>query len=82
MAAHSFFDHGAPEPAVSAFNARASLCGGQAVAENIAYNQRTPADVMASWTSSAGHNANMLSANHRRVGICLHQRRWGQIFGK
>jgi uncharacterized protein YkwD len=82
MAEHSFFDHQAPEAAVGAFTARANLCGASASGENIAYNQRTPGDVMDTWIRSSGHNQNMLGANHRRVGICHHQRRWGQIFGR
>ncbi len=82
MAEHSFFDHQAPEAAVGAFTARANLCGASASGENIAYNQRTPADVMNTWIRSSGHNQNMLGANYRRVGICHYQRRWGQIFGR
>ena len=82
MAEHGFFDHAAPEPAVREFGARANLCGTSASGENIAYNQRDPADAMKSWTSSAGHNANMLNAGYKRVGICYYQRRWGQIFGR
>jgi uncharacterized protein YkwD len=82
MAEHSFFDHQAPEAPVGAFTARATLCGASAGGENIAYNQRTPADVMNTWIGSSGHNQNMLSASYRRVGICHYQRRWGQIFGR
>lgn len=82
MAEHSFFAHAAPEGAVSEFTARANLCGASAGGENIAYNQRTPADVMATWIRSSGHNQNMLNTGYRRVGICHFQRRWGQIFGR
>jgi uncharacterized protein YkwD len=82
MAQHSFFSHEAPEAPVKSFTARATLCGASATGENIALHQRSPADVMNTWIRSAGHNANMLGANYKRVGICFHQRRWGQIFGR
>lgn len=82
MAEHSFFEHDAPEAAVAGFGTRAKLCGASASGENIAYNQSDPAAVMRTWTNSAGHNQNMLSASYRRVGICFYQRRWGQIFGR
>ncbi len=82
MAEHPFFDHAAPEAEVQSFTTRARLCGANASGENIAYNQANPDAVMKSWMGSAGHNQNMLSANYRRVGICHHQRRWGQIFGR
>jgi uncharacterized protein YkwD len=82
MATHTFFDHSAPEAPVASFSTRAKLCGASASGENIAYNQRDAAEVMKTWTESAGHNQNMLSANYRRVGICFHDRRWGQIFGR
>lgn len=37
--------------------------------ENIARGQATPADVMAAWQASAGHNANMLDASYTQIGI-------------
>jgi uncharacterized protein YkwD len=39
------------------------------VGENIAWNQQTVEDVMASWMNSTGHRANMLSANFKDVGF-------------
>jgi hypothetical protein len=80
MDEHPFFDHTAPEAAVGDPWPRAELCGTTASGENIARGQDTPADVMASWTSSSGHNANMLSDRFTRVGICYHDGTWGQIF--
>lgn len=39
-------------------------------AENVAYGQRTPADVVAAWMNSPGHRDNILSANtHLGVGL-------------
>jgi uncharacterized protein YkwD len=80
MAAHSFFDHDAPEEPVRTPWARATLCGTSASAENIALGQSTPKDVMASWTQSAGHNQNMLNERFSRVGIGYHDGYWGQLF--
>lgn len=50
--------------------------------ENIALQQRTPAQVMTSWKNSAGHNMNMLNPGHKRVGIGVYELRWGMIFGQ
>jgi uncharacterized protein YkwD len=80
MRLHSFFSHSAPEPAVSAFTTRATLCGSSASSENLAAGQSSPAAVMQSWKNSSGHNANMLG-NHKRVGICRAGIYWGQVFG-
>ena len=38
-------------------------------AENIAYGQRTPEAVMASWMNSSGHRANILSKKAEYIGI-------------
>jgi uncharacterized protein YkwD len=81
MAEHPFFDHAAPETTVGNFQNRATACGTTAWGENIAYNQRTPEQVMNTWKNSAPHNENMLG-NYTRVGIGLHQWRWGQLFGR
>ena len=40
-----------------------------AAAENIAMGQRTPAEVMAAWMSSAGHRANILSSAFTQIGV-------------
>lgn len=87
MAAHDFFDHTAPEAAVASPWTRAGLCGTSASGENIAAGQRSPAAVMESWKNSSGHNANMLNASFKRVGVGKASGGawgvyWGQIFGQ
>lgn len=82
MAEHPFFDHNAPEGPVSSPWTRAELCGTSAGGENIANGQSSPSAVMASWTGSSGHNANMLSGDFKRVGIGRSGSYWGQIFGR
>jgi uncharacterized protein YkwD len=81
MGIHDFFDHTAPESAVSSPWTRASLCGTSANGENIAAGQSSPASVMTSWKNSSGHNANMLNSSFTRVGIGYYEGYWGQIFG-
>jgi uncharacterized protein YkwD len=39
------------------------------IAENIAAGQSTPASVVASWMSSAGHRANILNCSLRDIGV-------------
>jgi uncharacterized protein YkwD len=84
MAAHSFFDHSAPESSVTSPWTRAEYCGTTANAENIARGQSTPTQVMNGWINSSGHNTNMLNSNYRRVGIGYEAtgRYWGQLFGR
>jgi hypothetical protein len=81
MVQHPFFDHSAPESEVSSPWTRAEMCGTSASGENIAGGQSSPQDVMDSWKSSSGHNANMLDGKFKRVGIGRHGSYWGQIFG-
>jgi uncharacterized protein YkwD len=76
-----FFDHIAPVEDLAEPWDRADLCGTRANAENIAYNQRSPAAVMEAWQNSSGHDQNMLTNNSTRVGIGEYNLYWGQIFG-
>lgn len=41
----------------------------RSAAENIAYGQRDPEDVMRAWMNSSGHRANILSANSEYIGV-------------
>ncbi|HEY8945779.1 MAG TPA: CAP domain-containing protein, partial [Polyangiaceae bacterium] len=65
----------------------ATACGAtRASGENIAWNYRTPEDVMNGWIGSPGHDSNM-RGNHTRVGIGYHlsssrEHWWGQLFGR
>lgn len=53
--------------------------------ENIAAGQRTPKEVMASWTASQGHYYNMINQNYNSVGIGVFYANghyyWVQCFG-
>ncbi len=52
--------------------------------ENIAYGQRTPADVMNAWMNSPGHRANILKDGFGKVGIGVYKVNgtlyWTQVF--
>lgn len=37
--------------------------------ENLAYGQRTPAEVVRAWMNSSGHRANILNANYTTLGV-------------
>lgn len=55
-------------------------------AENIAYGQRTPEEVMNGWMNSSGHRANILSKNAEYIGIGVKYKNgtyyWTQFFAK
>jgi len=61
--------------------------GWRGAAENVAAGQRSPAEVMASWTKSPGHHRNMMDGSYREVGIGYARARgdgmpkWCQTFG-
>jgi uncharacterized protein YkwD len=52
--------------------------------ENIAYGQRTPQEVVATWMGSPGHRKNILSSSFRKIGIGVAQKSgnnyWSQLF--
>lgn len=63
-----FFDHVRPDGS-SCFTASPKM-----MAENIAAGQGSPESVVASWMSSQGHRANILSPMARSVGVgCFYQ---------
>ncbi|MGN0498476.1 MAG: leucine-rich repeat protein [Acutalibacteraceae bacterium] len=55
-----------------------------ALGENIAAGQSTPAAVMNSWMNSAGHRANILSADFNGIGVACYESGgmlyWTQVF--
>jgi uncharacterized protein YkwD len=58
-----------------------------AVGENIAWNQKDPAQVLESWMNSEGHKANILGKDYLEIGVaCVKnakgERYWVQVFGK
>ncbi len=53
--------------------------------ENIAYGQRTAAEVMNGWMNSQGHRANILNGNYTKIGVGYYEngsgvKYWVQLF--
>ncbi|KAL5316048.1 hypothetical protein ACEPPN_016924 [Leptodophora sp. 'Broadleaf-Isolate-01'] len=85
MAARNYFDHTSPE-GVEVWD-RVSNAGyaWRAVAENIARDQTTPADVVDSWMGSEGHRRNILDCDLEHTGVGAAQGEngawyWTQVF--
>ena len=82
MANNKYFSHtsptyGSPFNMIKNFGIKYRSAG-----ENIAYGQRTPAQVVNSWWNSAGHRANMLNANYTDIGVgyVANGNYWTQMF--
>lgn len=87
MANRGYFSHtsptyGSPFRMMESFGLRFSAAG-----ENIAYGQRTPAEVMRDWMNSPGHRSNIMGRNYTEVGVGLAKNKngvcyWTQMFMK
>lgn len=69
MATKGYFSHtsptyGSPFVMMENFGIKFSAAG-----ENIAYGQRTPAEVMNGWMNSPGHRNNILSRSFTQIGV-------------
>ena len=87
MANNGYFSHtsptyGSPFKMMESFGLRFSAAG-----ENIAYGQRTPAEVMNGWMNSPGHRSNILNGTYTEIGVGLAKNKngvcyWTQQFMK
>jgi len=87
MAERGYFSHysptyGTPFHMMENFGLRFSAAG-----ENIAYGQRTPAEVMRDWMNSPGHRNNIMSSSYTEIGVGLAKNKngvcyWTQMFMK
>jgi uncharacterized protein YkwD len=50
-------------------------------AENIAFGQPTPQDVVTAWMNSPGHRQNILDPNLKEIGVGYYNGYWTQDFG-
>ena len=80
--AHNSPTYGTPFQMMESFGLRFSAAG-----ENIAYGQRTPAEVMKDWMNSPGHRNNILSRSFTEIGVGLAKNKngvcyWTQQFMK
>lgn len=75
-----YFDHTSKDGRT--FSQRAKAAGYDAFpsAENIAWGQRSPAEVMDSWMTSSGHRANILGPSGE-IGVGYVDGLWVQVFG-
>lgn len=82
-----YFAHQSPTYG-SAFNMMESFgIKFSAAAENIAYGQKTPQDVMNDWMKSTGHRNNILSKSYNQIGVGVAKNSngtfyWTQMFIK
>ncbi len=79
---HTSPTYGSPFKMMESFGIRFSTAG-----ENIAYGQKTPAEVMNGWMNSPGHRANILSSTYTNIGVGLAKtstgvKYWTQMFTK
>ena len=51
-----------------------------AAAENIAYGQQTPGEVLTTWLNSPGHRKNIDNCRYSRHGVGLNATRWTHVF--
>ena len=77
MASKGYFSHnsptyGTPFQMMENFGLRFTAAG-----ENIAYGQRTPAEVMRDWMNSPGHRSNIMSGSFSEIGVGLAKKKNG-----
>ena len=63
---HTSPTYGSPFKMMESFGIKFYAAG-----ENIAYGQKTTAEVMTSWMNSPGHRSNILSPAYRQIGVGL-----------
>ena len=81
MVVRDYFSHTGADG--SQFTQRAQAAGyGCAIAENIAFGQRSQADVVAGWMASSGHRRNILLAEAREFGIGRAGTMWVLMMGR
>lgn len=72
MLARNYFSHRAqngPNGVTFGQRARAAGCAMQAGAENIAWGQKSEAEVLQGWQNSPGHRRNLLRPNYTLYGL-------------
>lgn len=73
--AHNSPTYGTPFQMMENFGLRFTSAG-----ENIAYGQRTPAEVMRDWMNSPGHRSNILSHSYSEIGVGLAKNKNGVCY--
>lgn len=73
--AHQSPTYGSPFNMMESFGVKFS-----AAAENIAYGQATPQEVMNSWMNSTGHRNNILSSSYLEIGVGAAKNSEGNLY--
>ena len=76
MARNAYFSHTGLDGSDLKSRARQAGCRGGAMAENIAYGQRTMQDAFSGWMDSGPHMANMVGRSYRLYGLGQTQGIW------
>jgi uncharacterized protein YkwD len=69
MAVNNYFAHTSPSGRTLGMRLQDAGCPYRIAGENIAFNYRSIADVMAAWIASPGHCANIMERAFREVGV-------------
>ncbi|NUS01102.1 MAG: CAP domain-containing protein, partial [Nonomuraea sp.] len=81
MAAKGYMDHTSKDGRTFMDRIRAAgFTGGSAFAENIAYGQRTAADVVSAWMNSSGHRANIMNCAYTLIGVGAAKNARGTVY--
>ncbi|HKP74103.1 MAG TPA: CAP domain-containing protein, partial [Longimicrobiaceae bacterium] len=80
MARRNYFSHTSPEGANVGERVRAAGGNWRAVAENIAWGQRSADEVVRSWLSSPAHRQNIERCIYTRHGVGYADGRWTHVF--
>ncbi|MBG0832289.1 S8 family serine peptidase [Planomonospora sp. ID67723] len=81
MAAQNYFSHTSKDGRSFMDRIRgAGFTGGSGFAENIAWGQRTPAEVVNGWMNSSGHRANIMNCKYNLIGVGAAKNSQGRIY--
>lgn len=80
MINRGFFSHTNPDGESPFDRLKNNGISYRTAAENIAYGQKTPADVMSAWMNSSGHRANILNKNVTELGVGAVKNNNGTIY--
>ncbi len=72
---HTSPTYGSPFTMMQSFGLKFS-----AAAENIAYGQKTPQEVVNAWMNSSGHRANILSTSYTQTGVGAAKKANGTLY--
>ncbi|MFB9720804.1 CAP domain-containing protein [Planobispora longispora] len=81
MAENGYFSHTSKDGRSFMDRIRqAGFTGGSGWAENIAWGQRTPADVVNGWMNSSGHRKNIMNCKYNLIGVGAAKNSQGRIY--